>query len=131
MKKVNFDQLSDAFKDLFRREWYTNQGPLTQGLERTLTGSHGYKHTVCMTNKKIAQLITGKALGLEFNIHNAFTDDFVPNAIKEVDDLHIIGFGDNGINGAAVFTNDDSLAARLRNIRSSYGSGPKVYSPFL
>ena len=36
----------------------------------------------------------------------------------------------NGADCACVCTNDDELAARIRNIRSSYGSGPKVSIPY-
>jgi len=36
----------------------------------------------------------------------------------------------NGMEGGCVTTNDDVLAARLRNIRSSYGAGPPVDIPF-
>ena len=36
----------------------------------------------------------------------------------------------NGADGACVTTNDDKLAARLRNIRSSYGARHKVEIPY-
>jgi len=95
-------QIETAFRDIFERKQFTNQGPLAQKLEAILEQQTGFKHVVCMTNHKIAEMIVEKAGG---------------------------GYVSSLVEGAIVCTDDDSVAARLRNIRSSYGSGPHVTVP--
>jgi dTDP-4-amino-4,6-dideoxygalactose transaminase len=72
----------------------------------------------------------------EFSIRHCYLSD---DAVGEqYNGTHVGNFGDlqifslheskliNAVDGCVVATNDDFTAARLRNIRSSYGSGPAV-----
>ena len=52
------------FRDIFARQWYTNQGPLTQELERRLEAVFGVKHAICVTNATIGLIMAAEALGL-------------------------------------------------------------------
>jgi len=213
--QLNFPEwvsFESSFRDIFSRQYYTNQGPLVEELESRLQDFLGVKHVVCMTNGTIALMVAAKALelkgkvicpaftfvataqslswaGLEpafcdvnpkthqISVDNAASliDDNVsailgvhlwgnscnPDLLHEIahknnlhlyfDAAHAFGctfsgvaagnFGAlevfsfhatkvlNAAEGGCVCTNDDYLASRLRNIRSSYGAGSPVNIP--
>lgn len=213
--QLNFpawERFESTFRDIFSRQYYTNQGPLANELEARLRDFLGVKHVVCMTNATIALMIAAKALDLkgkvicpaftfvataqsitwaglepvfcdvnpkthQMSVENVATliDDDVSailgvhlwgnpcnlKALQELaqkNDLQIYfdaaqafgnsfsgvaagNFGDlevfsfhatnvlNATEGGCVCTNDDYLASRLRNIRSSYGAGSPVSIP--
>lgn len=205
----SWERYKSAFHGIFERQYYTNQGPLTEQLEDRLQQFLGVKHAVCVTNATIALMMVAEAMGLSgkvilpaftfiasaqsltwTNIQPVFCDvdpdthqisvDQVAaliepgvsaimgvnlwggacdakalaelaaaNGIKlyfdsahafgcRVRDIPIGGFGAaevfsfhatkvlSATEGGCISTNDDDLAARLRNIRSSYGAGKPV-----
>lgn len=67
---------------------------------------------------------SGDAIGEEYRMNKV--GNFGVLEIFSLHELNII----NSTDGCLVTTNDDYIAARLRNIRSSYGSGPVVSIPF-
>jgi dTDP-4-amino-4,6-dideoxygalactose transaminase len=198
------------FRDIFARQYYTNQGPLAEELERRLETFLGVSHVICVTNATIGLIMVAEALGLKgrvvtpsftfiataqalewANLPPIFCDvdpathhmtpatigghlDDDVSAILAVnlwggscdqsslqaladehqlqlfyDSAHAFGCSVNEIpigrfgaaeafsfhatkvlgsaEGGCVTTNDDDLAKRLRNIRSSYGAGPPVH----
>ena len=200
----SWDRYEAAFRSIFERQYYTNQGPLVEELEDRLQTFLGVKHAICVANATIGLTMAAEAMGLTGKvILPAFTfiasvqslswtglkpvfcdidpstqqlaldqaasliDSDVsaimgvnlwggscnPRALSElaaaqgvqlyfdsahafgckVDNTHIGNFGQmevfsfhatkilSATEGGCVCTNDDSLAARLRNIRSSYG----------
>ena len=201
----------EAMRGIFEREYYTNQGPLTQQLEQVLQERLGVRHAICVTNATIGLLMAADALGLRGKVITpAFSfiatsqsltwagleplfcdvdplthqldpaqverllEDETVSAILAVnlwgdvcahdrlrqladrrgvplyyDSAHAFGcavagravgnFGSievfsfhatkvlSAAEGGCVCTNDDELAARLRNIRSSYGAGRPVH----
>lgn len=52
------------FRDIFNRQYYTNQGPLAVELESRLKNFFGVEHVICMTNATLALVVSAKALGL-------------------------------------------------------------------
>ncbi len=56
----HWKQIEAAFKDLFERQWYTNQGPLARQLETQLQGLFSVRNAVCVVNPAI-----GLAMALE------------------------------------------------------------------
>ena len=205
----SWERYRDAFKGIFERQYYTNQGPLTQELESRLQQFLGVKHAICVSNATIGLMMVPDALGLsgkvvlpgftfiasaqslswaglepvfaDINPDNhqialekisALVDDDVsavmgvnlwggacePKALEELaeshgvrlyfDSAHAFGCAIDGVRignfgsaeifsfhatkvlsateGGCVVTNDDEVAARLRNIRSSYGAGRPV-----
>lgn len=204
-----WDQFGKMIDGIFGRKYYTNHGPLAQGLEKRMAEFLNVKHTICMTNTGIGLMIAVKALGLkgkiivpafshfatiqslvwaglepvfcdvdENTLHydiellNRITDknisavlginhfggsdscgeiaDFADrNSIRHLylssdsigqtfQSMHVGNFGSmelfslhesniiNSTDGCLITTNDDFVAARLRNIRSSYGAGKTV-----
>ncbi|WP_172146959.1 DegT/DnrJ/EryC1/StrS family aminotransferase [Pseudomonas tumuqii] len=200
-----------AMRGIFERQYYTNQGPLTQQLEQVLQERLGVRHAICVTNATIGLLMAADALGLRSKVitpafsfiatsqsltwagleplfcdvdpltHQldpaqveALLEDNDVSAILAVnlwgdvcaqqhlrqladsrgvplyyDSAHAFGCAVQGravgnfgaievfsfhatkvlsaAEGGCVCTNDDELAARLRNIRSSYGAGHPVH----
>lgn len=200
-----------AMRGIFERQYYTNQGPLTQQLEQVLQERLGVRHAICVTNATIGLLMAADALGLRGKVitpafsfiatsqsltwagleplfcdvapltHQldpvrveALLEDNDVSAILAVnlwgdvcaqdqlrqladrrgvplyyDSAHAFGCAVQGravgnfgalevfsfhatkvlsaAEGGCVCTNDDELAARLRNIRSSYGAGHPVH----
>jgi dTDP-4-amino-4,6-dideoxygalactose transaminase len=51
-------------KQAFRRNCFTNNGPLLQRLEKEVAGIHSVKHCVAVCNATIAQMLLLKSLGL-------------------------------------------------------------------
>jgi dTDP-4-amino-4,6-dideoxygalactose transaminase len=205
----SWERYSRAFADIFRRQYYTNQGPLAQRLEEELRPFFGVRHVICVTNATIGLAMAADALqlrgkvilpsfsfiasahsvswaGLEpifcdvdprtqqIDIDDAarLIDDDVSAIMAvnlwggasdvrrlaalaadagislyfdsahavgcRIDDVPIGGFGRlevfsfhatkvfSAAEGGCICTDDDDLAARLRNIRSSYGAGRPV-----
>lgn len=200
-----------AMRGIFERQYYTNQGPLTQQLEQVLQERLGVRHAICVTNATIGLLMAADALGLRGKVitpafsfiatsqsltwagleplfcdvdpltHQldparveALLEDNEVSAILAVnlwgdvcahdrlvqlaerrgvplyyDSAHAFGCAVQGravgnfgalevfsfhatkvlsaAEGGCICTNDDELAARLRNIRSSYGAGRPVH----
>lgn len=205
----SWQRYESAFRDIFERQYYTNQGPLTAQLEARLQDFLGVRHVICVSNATIGLMMAAEAMQLRGKvILPAFTfvasaqslswtglvpvfcdadantgqidlariealiDDEVsaimgvnlwggacdPLALEALarkhglqlyfDSAHAFGcaVGDRKIGnfgqlevfsfhatkilsaseGGCISTNDDELAARLRNIRSSYGAGHAV-----
>jgi dTDP-4-amino-4,6-dideoxygalactose transaminase len=205
----SWDRYEAAFRSIFERQYYTNQGPLTDQLEEKLQNFLGVKHVICVANATIGLMMAAEAMGLTGKvILPAFTfiasaqslswtglkpvfcdidpttqqlavdqvaslidsdvsaimgvnlwggscnprelsDLAAANGIDlyfdsahafgcKVDDIRIGNFGQmevfsfhatkilSATEGGCISTNDDYLAARLRNIRSSYGAGHPV-----
>lgn len=205
----SWEKYEARFRDIFARQYYTNQGPLAQELERRLEAFFGVKHVICVTNATIGLIMAAESLGLKgkvvtpsftfiataqslewANLQPAFCDidlrthcvtpetiaphldgdvsailavnlwngSCSPRALEEfaaahnlklffdsahsfgceVDGVPIGGFGDvevfsfhatkvfSAAEGGCLTTNNDEIAKRLRNIRSSYGAGPSV-----
>lgn len=205
----SWERYENAFRGIFERQYYTNQGPLTELLEAELAGFLGVRHAICVTNATIGLMMTADAMGLKGKvILPAFTfiasaqaltwaglepvfcdvdieshhidinriDDLIDGKVSAImgvnlwggacdisllselatvkglplyfDSAHAFGCEYEGIHlgnfgfaeifsfhatkilsateGGCICTNDDTLAARLRNIRSSYGAGEPV-----
>lgn len=205
----SWERYEAAFRGIFERQYYTNQGPLTQQLEEKLQQFLVVKHAICVSNATIGLMMMADAMGLsgkvilpaftfiasaqslswaglepvfcdiDLDTHQiaidriaALIDEDVsaimgvnlwggscnPKALAEladangvqlyfdsahafgctVDDVPIGNFGRaevfsfhatkilSATEGGCICTNDDDLAARLRNIRSSYGAGKLV-----
>ena len=206
------EDVEKAFRNIFSRRYYTNQGPLTEQLEERLCELFGVKHAICMTNETIAMIIAAKALNLKnkvicsgyafvgvaqslnwagiepvfcdinpedyqlsltnlesiidssisgifashlwgypcspvelqaiadahniklyFDASHAFGCTYENKSIAQYGELSVFSFDTtsilNAAEGGCVTTNCDKLAARLRNIRSSYGAGTPVAIP--
>ncbi|MFZ3152366.1 DegT/DnrJ/EryC1/StrS family aminotransferase [Pseudomonas sp.] len=201
----------EAMRGIFERQYYTNQGPLTQQLEQVLQERLGVRHAICVTNATIGLLMAADALGLRGKVItpafsfiatsqsltwagleplfcdvDPLTHQLDPARVEELledndvsailavnlwgdvcaqdplrqladrrgvplyyDSAHAFGCAVQGravgnfgalevfsfhatkvlsaAEGGCVCTNDDELAARLRNIRSSYGAGHPVH----
>ena len=57
-------QYEAMFADIFKRQYYTNHGPLTRELERRLAERLGVRHAMCVTNEFIGLVSAGQALGV-------------------------------------------------------------------
>ncbi|HXD40323.1 MAG TPA: aminotransferase class I/II-fold pyridoxal phosphate-dependent enzyme [Ramlibacter sp.] len=204
-----WERYEAAFQGIFARQYYTNQGPLTQQLEQELQQFLGVKHAICVSNATIGLMmvhdsmeLSGKVIlpsftfaasaqslswaGLEpvfcdvdpdthqididrigalidkdvsaimgVNLWGGACNPGALCALAEnnglhlyfdsahafgctVDGIHVANFGRaevfsfhatkilNATEGGCITTNDDELAARCRNIRSSYGAGKHV-----
>jgi dTDP-4-amino-4,6-dideoxygalactose transaminase len=53
-----------AFRGIFKRQYYTNHGPLAQELEARLAEYLGVKHVICTTNATIALIMATECLNL-------------------------------------------------------------------
>ena len=205
----SWERYEAAFRGIFGRGWYTNQGPLTQQLEQRLQLFLGVKHAICVSNATIGLMMLPDAMGLtgkvvlpsftfaaaaqalswagltpifcdvdpnthQIDVESSRTliDEDVSaimgvnlwggacdvaklgaladsNGVQlyfdsahafgcEVGGVRIGGFGRaevfsfhatkvlSATEGGCICTNEDELAARLRNIRSSYGAGEPV-----
>lgn len=205
----SWDRYEAAFRDIFKRQYYTNQGPLADRFESELAAFLQVKHVICVANATIGLMMVIEAMGLKGKvILPAFTfaasaqalswtqvepvfcdvsastcqidvEKLGPLARPDVsaimgvnlwggsanpsalegfaaenglglffDSAHafgctvagkpIGGFGAaevfsfhatkilSAAEGGGIATNDDQLAARLRNIRSSYGARSQV-----
>lgn len=205
----SWERYKSAFRDIFERRYYTNQGPLAQRLEEKLQEFLGVRNVICVSNATIGLLMLPDAMGLsgrvilpsftfvasaqslswagimpvfcdvDPNTHQMAIDQIGslieedvsgimgvnlwgggcnPKALSELaeahgvqlyfDSAHAFGCVIDGVKignfgraevfsfhatkiltateGGCICTNDDELASRLRNIRSSYGSGKPV-----
>jgi dTDP-4-amino-4,6-dideoxygalactose transaminase len=205
----SWERYESAFRGIFERQFYTNQGPLTQQLEEKLQQFLGVKHAICVSNATIGLMMLPDAMGLSgkvilpsftfaasaqsltwaglkpvfcdinldthqiaIDLIDALIDKDVsaimgvnlwggacdPKALADLaehrgvqlyfDSAHAFGCAVEGVSvgnfgsaevfsfhatkilsateGGCICTNDDELAARLRNIRSSYGAGKHV-----
>ena len=205
----SWDRYKTAFRGVFERQYYTNQGPLTQELERKLQEFLKVRNAICVTNATIGLMMTAEALDLtgkiivpsftfiasaqsmlwasleplfcdiDPNTHQLSTEQVIKHIDKgadailgvnlwggscnpetlthlakkngiqiffdsahgfgcEVDGTKLGNFGSaevfsfhatkimNTTEGGCICTNDDDLAHRLRNIRSSYGVEKQV-----
>ena len=208
----SWDRYEAAMRGIFERRYYTNQGPLTNILEETLSAFFGVKHVVVVTNATLGLIMAAKALSLQgkvivpgftfiasvqsltwagiepvfcdvdidtHGLHPASVDALIDKdvsgilatnlwggtcAIEELQEIALKkgvklyfdsahgfgveafgrklgGFGElevfsfhatkilSATEGGCICTNDDTIAARLRNMRSSYGAGPPVDVP--
>lgn len=205
-----WDAYERAMRGIFDRQYYTNQGPLTQQLEHRLQEYLGVKHAICVTNATIGLMMAAEALEIEGKVAtpafsfiatsqslswagleplfcdvDSVTHQLCPERLAErlqqekisailavnlwgdvcnhsvleklanqydiplyydsahafgcaVGERHVGNFGSlevfsfhatkvlSAAEGGCVCTNDDVIAARLRNIRSSYGAGAAV-----
>lgn len=204
-----WERYKSAFREIFERQYYTNQGPLTQELENKIEDFLGVKNAICVSNGTIGLMMVAEALEISGKvILPSFT--FVASAqalvwsglkplfcdvdadTHQIDHRQVLALIDNdvgailGVNlwggacdleslediggkkgvqvffdsahgfgcvsnglklgnygraeifsfhatkllnateGGCICTNDDELADRLRNIRSSYGVEKKV-----
>lgn len=62
--RPSWDRYERVFREIFSRQYYTNQGPLTSELEERLGAFLGIKHVVCVTNTTIALIMAAEAMGL-------------------------------------------------------------------
>lgn len=53
-----------AFRDIFRRRYFTNHGPLVKELDRRFAAHLGVGHAVCVTNGTVALMVALQALEL-------------------------------------------------------------------
>jgi dTDP-4-amino-4,6-dideoxygalactose transaminase len=90
----------DYFREIFESRWYTNHGPLAEELEERLEKEYGC-HVVTIVSAPIAQ-------------------EFAELLGGEVVELK---------SGACVLTDDEEVAEKLRNMRSSYGRRKQVDIP--
>jgi dTDP-4-amino-4,6-dideoxygalactose transaminase len=206
------DRFAASFAGIFDRQYYPNQGPLADALERRLAEALEVRHAICVTNGTIGLMMAAEALGLRgrvivpaisaapalalgwAGVEPLFCDidpvtlqptaALVAEALRRAgatdvtaimgvnlwggacevaalatlarakglrllfDSAHGFGCAVGGkplgsfgaaevfslgrdkiltaIEGGCVTTDDDDLAARLRNIRSSYGAGRPV-----
>jgi dTDP-4-amino-4,6-dideoxygalactose transaminase len=202
----SWDRYEVAFRAIFERQYYTNQGPLVQQLEENLQQFLEVKHAICVCNATIGLMMLPDAMGLsgkvilpsftfaasaqsltwaglepvfcdvDLDTHQIDVGQLGPlldedvsaimgvnlwggacnlSAITKIatekgiqlylDSAHAFGCAIDGVRignfgraevfsfhatkvlnsteGGCICTNDDELAARLRNIRSSYGAG--------
>lgn len=205
----DWDRYEAAMRDLFERQYYTNQGPLVRQLETRLAQRLQVRHAICVTNATIGLLmacealqLTGKVIVPSFTfiataqalswcgltpvfcdvdpvthqITPALVEPLIDDEVSAIlavnlwgdacpagplqaladrhglklffDSAHSMGCEVAGVplgrfgavevfsfhatkvfstgEGGCLTTDDDELAARLRNIRSSYGAGHPV-----
>ncbi|MFM0528306.1 DegT/DnrJ/EryC1/StrS family aminotransferase [Paraburkholderia strydomiana] len=213
----SWERYEARFRDIFKRQYYTNHGPLAQALEARLAEKLRVRHAMCVTTVSIALALSAQALGLKgkvlvpgfsfvgtaqslawadaevefcdvsretghvtvetiapylhdgvsgilgvnlwggatdldglsqlatqrnvalyFDSSHAFGCEISSGAGHETRNRPIGGFGRlevislnsadilSATEGAVICTNDDDLAAHVRNIRSNYGMGRPV-----
>lgn len=63
--QLNFpgwDDYEHQFRALFKRQYYTNQGPLVEELEALLADRLGTRHAICITNATLGLIMAAEAL---------------------------------------------------------------------
>jgi dTDP-4-amino-4,6-dideoxygalactose transaminase len=82
---------------------------------------------------ELEQLTSRCSIPLFFDAAQAFGSEYHGRKVGQFGDAEVFSFHAtkvfNSMEGGCVCTNDDTLAARIRNIRSSYGAGPPVNVP--
>lgn len=61
----SWEKYEQNFRAIFERQYYTNQGPLTEELEAKLADRLGTRHAICVTNATLGLIMTAQALGIE------------------------------------------------------------------
>lgn len=103
-------KIRQAFQGIFHRKYYTNHFCVVPELEKRLQRYYKVKHIICITNSHIASLMRAKLPAEKINTISV--SSCFPFA------------------GCAYYgTDDDITAAKLRNMRSSYGAGEKIDVP--
>lgn len=64
----SWESYETAFRDIFERQYYTNQGPLANKFEIELAQFLDVKHVVCVTNETIGLMMVAEALELQGRI---------------------------------------------------------------
>ncbi len=59
-----WSRIDGAFREIFERRYFTNNGPMVQQLDETLARRFGVNHAVCVTNSMVGLMIIAKALEL-------------------------------------------------------------------
>lgn len=79
----SWERFEATFKDIFKRQYYTNHGPLAQELEQKLEDFLGVKNAILMNNATIGLIITQAALGVKGKVITpAFTFIATPQSIS-------------------------------------------------
>ncbi len=209
----SWERYEQSFRSVFTRNYYTNQGPLTNQLEQRLSERLGVRHAIVVTNATLGLVMVAEALeikgkvilpaftfiataqslawagltpcfcDIDANTHhlsqtklegtlekggvgailavNLWGGTCNPRRFQDVADRYNVplyfdsahafgcttdgravgGFGRaevfsfhatkilNAAEGGCITTDDDNLAERLRNIRSSYGTRYSVTVP--
>jgi dTDP-4-amino-4,6-dideoxygalactose transaminase len=60
----DWDKVEQVFRDIFRRRYFANHGPLVRQLERAIAARLGVEHAVCVTNGTVGLMVLAKALEL-------------------------------------------------------------------
>ena len=63
-----WDDLEAAFRGIFERRYFANNGPLVQELDGEIASRLGVPHAVCVTNESVGVMILAKALGLQGDV---------------------------------------------------------------
>lgn len=69
--QLNFptwERYEQAFRALFDRQYYTNQGPLVESLEAKLAERLGTRHAICVTNATIGLMMVAEAMCVAGNV---------------------------------------------------------------
>lgn len=84
--------------------------------------------------EELEAIAAGRGMKLIFLSESVFGQKYKGKFFGGFGDLEIFSFHQsqlvNGADGACITTDDDDLAARLKNIRSSYGAGKIVPIPY-
>jgi dTDP-4-amino-4,6-dideoxygalactose transaminase len=60
----DWDKVEQAFRDIFRRRYFANNGPLVRQLEQAIAARFGVEHAICVTNGTVGLMVLAKALAL-------------------------------------------------------------------
>jgi dTDP-4-amino-4,6-dideoxygalactose transaminase len=60
----SWEKYEQSFRSLFERQYYTNQGPLTEELESKLAERLSVRHAICVTNATLGLTMTAEALDI-------------------------------------------------------------------
>ncbi len=60
----SWERYSAAFEGIFKRQFYTNNGPLLDELEEKLQGFLEVKHAICVSNATFGLMMVADAMGL-------------------------------------------------------------------
>jgi dTDP-4-amino-4,6-dideoxygalactose transaminase len=69
--QMNFpdkNKVKNKFKNIFKRRYFANNGPLVQRLDNNLQDYFGVEHAVSVTNGTLALMLAAKALELKGNV---------------------------------------------------------------
>ncbi|WP_218124775.1 DegT/DnrJ/EryC1/StrS family aminotransferase [Nitrosospira sp. Nsp18] len=60
----SWERYTTSFRGIFERQYYTNQGPLTDELEKKLEAFLGVEHAICVTNATIGLMMAAESMEL-------------------------------------------------------------------